>query len=406
MRPDRTLRWRIRHQVNLAVAIALVMFALPLGVAIEQLMMSRSLASLQRDASRALAVVPDTPIVSGRFTAAPLGHDSVRVGLYAVSGAAAGGSGPAYSGLAAASSDGHEHHGDEAGELVVTLPILSDGHPVGVVRVAQPLTELWARVGLAFGLLAALAVAVFAVAALVARTASRRLSEPFEHITQASRDLGLGRSLAVPDHTGIVEADVASTALYDGSRRITELLEAERQFVAHASHQLRTPLAALLLHLQQQPPDVGAAINRADHLEATIADLLRLRTRTGEDRCRPAQVAREVAARRPRDVTTLRIEETADVGAPAATVRQCLDVLIDNAVEHGRPPVVLTVETYGDLVAVEVADHGPGFSPGDTPGTGLDLASTLARRAGGELLIRTRGPRPRVAVMLPVVEDA
>jgi len=48
-----------------------------------------------------------------------------------------------------------------------------------------------------------------------------------------------------------------------------------------------------------------------------------------------------------------------------------------------------------------VADQGPGFAVGAEPGTGLSLATRLVERSGGTLLVRSRGPQPRVALLLP-----
>jgi hypothetical protein len=52
-------------------------------------------------------------------------------------------------------------------------------------------------------------------------------------------------------------------------------------------------------------------------------------------------------------------------------------------------------------VIVEVADQGGGFATGAVPGTGLNLVTGIAERAGGSLLIRRRAPQARVALLLP-----
>lgn len=406
MRSPRNLRTRIRNQISLVVVIALVLFALPLAVVIDRLLTSQALASLQRDASWAVAAVPDTEFRPGDRVPVPPNHDSTHIGLYNTAGERVAGIGPASSALTAAATDGREHHGSEAGDLAVTLPVLSDGHPVGSVRAAEPSSSLRNAIWLAWALLAALAALVLGAAVALARYSARRIADPFEHIIRTSRDLAAGHEPMPPPATGITEADAAGMALHDGAQKMRAILAAEREFVRNASHQLRTPLTALSLHLQQDPPDIAAALERADHLETTIADLLAVRTPTSGGRCQPAEVARQVIARRRAvDRIGLRADDTGDVAASEAIVRQCLDILLDNAVRHGAAPVVVTVEAYGDVVVVEVADHGPGFAATAVPGTGLSLAEQLARDAGGQLLIRRYRPNPRVALVLPAVPE-
>lgn len=398
----RPLRARIRNQINLAVVVALVLFAFPLAVAIDRLLTSQALATLQRDASWAVAGVPDTQVHPGARVPVPPSHDGTSIGLYNVAGRRVAGVGPPQSNLAAATRDGREHHGTEAGTLTVALPILSDGHPVASVLAASPSGSLRDEIWIGWGLLTALAALVFGVAAGLARYSARRIAGPFEHITRTAQDLATAREPTAPPTTGIAEADAASAALHESAHQVKALLAAERAFVRNASHQLRTPLTALALHLQQDPPDVGAALERADHLESTIGDLLAVRTPAPGGRCQPAEVARQVIERRRAvDPIELRADDTADVATSEAVVRQCLDIMLDNAVRHGRGPIIVTVEAYGDKVLLEVADHGPGFAPEAKPGTGLSLAEQLARQAGGQILVRRHRPHPRIALLLP-----
>jgi signal transduction histidine kinase len=199
------------------------------------------------------------------------------------------------------------------------------------------------------------------------------------------------------------EADAAGDALRESAREIDTLIHQEREFVRHASHQLRTPLTALLLHLQRQPPDVDSALARARHLETTIADLLALRGPTVTGACDPRQVAAEAVHRwsTPQRPIILRTDDIGEVGLPAPALRQSLDVLLDNALRHGSGTVTVTVEPYGAAVLLEVADQGPGFASTSTPGTGLQLVTSIVERAGGSVLIRRKSPQPRVALLLP-----
>lgn len=405
---QRTLRRRVRNQTIVVVVSALVLFAVPLGVALDALLTSRALTGLQRDATRAAALVPDNVIQSDHPPAAPTGPRSVQIGIYDASGHLVSGQGPMVSALAAAAVDGHEHDGQDGSDRAVVLPVTSDGTVVGSVRAAQPTSTVRNRIWTAWALLTALAAAIVAVALLLARAGAKRIAGPFEHITRVARDLGDGRPIGEPAPSGITEADAAATALRGSAQQINDLLENERDFVRHASHQLRTPLSALLLNLQQTPPDIAAALERAEHLDSTITDLLALRRGSSDGRCNPSQVATLTARRwdtadRP---VVLRLDDTPDVGMSAAGLRQCLDVLLDNAIRHGAGTITVTVEAYGETVAVEVADEGDGFSSTNRYGTGLTLAASLSQRAGGDLMIRDRGRHPGVALVLPAASKA
>ena len=393
----------MRASIAGIVVASLLLFGVPLGVVLGRLIHSRAVTGLQRDATRELAVVPDNVIESGAALPPPQASAGTMLGVYDARGRRVAGTGPATSGLAALAVDGREHDGPDAGDLTVVVPVLSDTAVAGSVRAAIPLAVLRRRIATSWALLALLAAVVTGAAVIAATRAARRISAPFEQLTVAARGLGSGQAHVRLAPFGIAEADAAGAALTEAARSVDDLLTRERDFVRHASHQLRTPLAALVVHLEREPPDVPAALDRAIHLDTTIADLLAVRSTTPTARCDPTAVAG--AAVRRWKTTGRRITLRSDDGRPAAlteaALRQCLDVLIDNAIRHGAGDVVVTVEPLGDLVSVEVADDGPGFTSGARPGTGLKLAADLVQRCGGSLLLRRETPRPRVALLLP-----
>lgn len=407
-RRGRGLRGQISSAIAVVAVLSVLAFGVPLAILAGRLIESRALTALQRDATRAVALVPDNVIEAGTPVKVPQVAGAGGFGVYDSQGRLVGGEGPTHSGLALAAAGGLERDGHEAGALTVVVPVLSDTRVAGSVRAATPLSALYAQVAAAWGLLAALAAIVAALATVQARRSARRISAPFEQMTVAARGLGEGRYDVRLPHWGIAEADAAAQALSGSAAVIHELLRHERDFVRHASHQLRTPLSALLVHLGQSPADVDAATLDAHHLQRTIDDLVALRALTRDDACDPVAVARAAAqqwstAERP---VVLRAQPLDDVALPVAALRQSLDVLLDNAVRHGEGEIVVTVEPLGDNVVVEVADHGEGFAANARHGTGLELVSGVMERAGGSLLVRHRGPRPRVALILPMTQVA
>lgn len=400
-----TLRSQVRRAIALTVTVAVLLFGVPLAVVLDRLIHTTALTGLQRDATRAVAGVPDNALEANSHVTVPLGVGDAQIGVYDARGIRVAGVGPARSVLAGRVADGREHDGQDAGALAVVVPVLSDTTVAGSVRAALPSTTLRERVLRAWGLLALLALGVVVVAVVLARRAARRISVPFEQITSAALQLGEGRyDLGLPVW-GIEEADAAGAALRDSAAAIDRLISHERDFVRHVSHQLRTPLTAALLALQAHPPDVPAALERTRQLATTIEDLLALRVVAGADSCAPTLVSSDAVARwstTARPVTLRSEDATLRAAVSAAALRQALDILLDNAVRHGSGPVTVTVERYGDLVVVEVADQGAGFPADAAFGTGLQLAHGIAQRVGGSLLVRRSAPHPRVALLLPM----
>jgi signal transduction histidine kinase len=402
----RTLRAQVHAAIGVIVVVAVLLFAIPLGVAIGRLNESRALTGLQRDATRGVAGVPDNVIEAGIHLQAPRGSGGVELGVYDARGILVAGHGPHRSSLAAQARDSREHDGRDDGDLAVIVPVLSDTTVAGSVRAAVPVSVLRERILMVWALLAGLGLVVLAVAMLLARSAARRISQPFEQLTSAARDLGLGHYDVTLPRWRIAEADAAGQALRESAAAVDDLVQHERDFIRHASHQLRTPLAGLIVHLEKQPPDIPSALDRARHLESTIADLVALRAVTGAGHCDPVQVASGAVARwdAPEHPVILRKDNAGFVGLSAPALRQSLDVLIDNAIRHGAGQVTVTVEPHGSDVIVEVADRGDGFADTAANGIGLNLATGIVQRAGGSLLIRRRAPHPRVALFLPGVQ--
>lgn len=392
----------MRHAIAAVTAVSLLLFGLPLAFVLQRLLTSEALTRLQRDATRTLAVVPDNVLQDGAALRVPVGTDGTVLGVYDARGRRVAGAGPATSRLTRQAADGREHDGADGADLAVVVPVLSDTTVVGSVRAALPRGRLQARVFAAWGLLAGLALLVVGVSWLLARRAALRVSAPFEDLTRAARALGEGHFRLDLPRWGLLEADAAARALVASAARIDALVAHERSFTRDASHQLRTPLAALVVQLEQRPPDVAAALRSAEHLERTVADLLALRAAPGSGRSDPAEVVTEAVRRwgGAQGRVQLRQEEVPDVAMSAAALRQSLDVLLDNALRHGEPPVTVTLERYGDAVLVEVGDRGPGLA-GAPAGTGLRLAAEIMERAGGSLLVRDPGPHPRLALLLP-----
>jgi signal transduction histidine kinase len=269
-----------------------------------------------------------------------------------------------------------------------------------------------------------------AVATALAAIQARRLSRPLERVAATSARLGDGDFSARAPRSGVPEIDAIGQALDTSAGRIAELVAREREFSSNISHQLRTPLTALRLRLEESArardadelrDELDAALREADRLEAMIADLLaHARSATGQD---TIVVALSTAAREHatawivlfgRAGRRVVVDDDGPVGALASrgTVGQVLDVLLDNALRHGAGTVTVTVRQEARFATLTVGDEGPGIAAADaerifergatsagSTGIGLHLARTLARADRGSLRLTQSAP-PRFELRL------
>ena len=448
-REPRDLSTLLQRSILGAALLAMVLFALPLAVAVQGLYRNQSFAELARVAERVRADVvnqngPDGTVRFSISVPADSEHD-IRVGVYTRDGARVSGNGPAQGGelLRNVARDGVEESGTANGELVVAVPILadSDAGTAGpaddrrfVVRVAESQGSLKAKTYLTWLGMAGLVGAVLLVIGTVGRTRARRLAQPLTELATAAEALGRGDFSVRATRAGVSEIDDVSANLERTARRLGAILERERAFTAEASHQLRTPLTAMRLSLESAlvtpGSDLGAAVDDAlaglDRLEQTVLDLLMLArdTSSSGQQCDVAEVLDAVVPpwRRPLAAQDRRVEVRcpdgplmALVAAPA--LRTVLDVLLGNALSHGAGTVLVEVRPTPEAMLVEVSDEGPGITgdprrvfarrSSDARGTGIGLA--LARslvEADGARLELVRAVPPTFGILLPVPDTA
>src|SRR5690348_1067002 len=427
------LRRRVLVSILAVTALAVILFALPLGVAVQRLYRTEAVTALQRDAARAAAVVPDT-IPGGPVSLPRPSPSQPVIGVYDTTGRRVAGSGPARSALAASGQKTQVRDAVEGGDLAVIAPIPSDQKAVGTVRAAVPYRTVTDRVHRAWAVMALLALIATGLAAVLARRQSVRLAAPLERLTRAARSLGDGDFTVRAERSGLREADTASQALEDTAGQLGQLLDRERAFSSDVSHQLRTPLTALMVGLESaltRPdadlrPALQDALSRTEHLSDTIQDLISLVRRPGfagppvdlgallDDVGARWDTLLAARGRRLSRVTEPQLPRSL---APPAAVRQILDVLISNALWHGDGTVtieagIIEAQDAGPQVAIDVSDEGEGLPAepaellaaaaerADGHGRGLPLAGALAAAAGGSLTVRHAAPHPVFRLLL------
>lgn len=427
----------LRRQVLTAIvgvaALAVVLFAIPLAVAVQRLYRDEATTRLERDATRIAAAVPDTVSSDPSAPKIPAGLSSrIDVGIYGLDGVRISGVGPDRSEVAADARDGRIHEAVERGSLAVAAPVPSDHGLIAIVRVSTPYQALSDRTERTWLLMGALGLIVVFLAGVFARSQAARLARPLERLTAAAQALGGGDFSIRAQRSGVREADAAGLALEATARRLGELLDRERAFSADVSHQLRTPLTGLLLGLEAALDRSGAdlraavatALERGDHLQETIEDLLRLARDTGQvrDELDVTGILDEARSRwtgplaaKGRQLTIQAYDPLPMVRVAPGSVRQILDVLIDNAATHGEGPITVRAGDIGSGLAIDVGDQGQGIpegadvfirrpEPETGHGIGLALARSLAEAEGGRLVLRHESP-PVFALLLPGTDE-
>jgi len=197
--------------------------------------------------------------------------------------------------------------------------------------------------------------------------------------------------------------------------RLADLLRANREFAANASHQLRTPITAVRLSLEEaeDEPDQRAAVRNAldqmDRLNAIVDSLLVLgRVREGTPSAELARVVdlRTAAAAAVADLPSggplVEITGSGLAAADPERARQILSNILHNARRFARSAIRVTVARRAGRVVVTVDDDGPGiaeadrsrlfdrFARGADPkgagsGLGLAVAQELARAEGATI---------------------
>ena len=303
------------------------------------------------------------------------------------------------------------------------LSARSASHSLGTVVVQAPKSELTQRVDRAWLLIILLSAASVLIATALAALQAHRLNRPLRTIARRAEELGDGDFSVRIGQFGIPEFDAIAEGLDTSAERIAELVAREREFSSNVSHQLRTPLTAMRLRIEEaglsqnsdeRAQEIDAALAEADRLDQTIAELLAHARDANDSAIAPIALAGVVLDHvdrwRPlfgvagRELQT-RISDGLVASATRGAVGQVLDVLLENALRHGRGPTVVALSGDNRHVSLIVEDCGAGIPAGERDhifergasraggaGIGLHLARALAEADSGSLRVLEGAP--------------
>ncbi len=317
---------------------------------------------------------------------------------------------------------------DTLGEslLFTAVPVVVGTEVGGAVRVTQSVDAIDRRVRRDVLGLVGIGLIALVLGLAFAWFLAGTLAQPLQRLAVAARKVEAGDLGARAEPEGSRESREVALAFNDMTERLEHVLVAQREFVANASHQLRTPLTGLRLRLEaaslkagpELAEELDAAEREVDRLARLLTALLTLAREGDRPPARQAVSVSEVLERA-KERWDERAAQTGHrlaldcrhPGLAAAVSEEDLAIVVDNLVENALVyspdggTVTLECSREESEVVVAVSDEGPGLDPHEemrvferfargsggqgTPGTGLGLAivATLARRWGGSARI-------------------
>lgn len=403
------MRRRALRMTLLAVALAVLLLGLPMAIFGSTMLWNQEISSM-RDHASSLSSIVDRRIDRG---------DAVTPELVSGWGSQSG-----QTLRVTVFMPGGERIETEA-PISDPITVVERGVTGAVVQVQTDRVHIYRSIAGFIILVSIASIFALLAGALMAARQSRKLSAPLIYLAASAEQLGSGTVRPHLRKSGIEEIDLVNEELIRTADRMAGRLAAERQFAADASHQLRTPLTALSMRLDEIEmitkddevlTEVRACQDQVERLTGVVAELLKTsRSDSGGttevvnlDRVfdQQWQEWRKVYSKAKRELI-FEGEEDMTVLATPGSLSQIIATLIENSVKYGagrttvaarrtanRKGVVITVADEGEGVPDEIGDDifKQGVSTGGSTGLGLPLALNLARADGGKLELAQNSP--------------
>lgn len=308
--------------------------------------------------------------------------------------------------------------------VFVALPIFESGRAIGAVWMSRtavaPLEMFWshrAKIGAALLICLVLGPAASLFFA-------RSIAHPVREITRAADAVAHGRPRLPLAPGWLVPREMVqlSGALDRMAQQLTDRARYIAEFAANVSHELKTPIAAILgatellrhegdgmTHAQRERflVNVEADARRMERLVQRLLELARVQNAPADNRTiELAPFLERLVVRYPQSIELDLAAAPAQIHMNPDHLESALRNLLDNAVRHGGGrPVQLSARPDGARVAFAVRDHGAGISAGNLPrvferfftterergGTGLGLAivKAVAELRGGDVVLES-----------------
>jgi len=327
--------------------------------------------------------------------------------------------------------------------LATAVPITHFGRTVGAVRITQSVKAVNDSIRRSVLTLIGIGLLVLALGLAAGWVIAGQLSRPIKRLEKTAREIVAGNLDARAEVEGSSEQQTLALAFNEMTDDLVHLLENQKQFVADASHQLRTPLAAMRLRIEEAQ-DVGvseyvseeldAALSEHQRISAIINDLLLL-SRAGQSsetiEKLDIQTVSLAAASRWRLIAeeaglAVKLDDSSETATAYGYCRpgdldKAIDALFENAVRYSPAGSEITIGVAGSEISI--LDSGPGLAEGEEElvferfrrgsagisvpqgtGLGLAIARQLLREQDGDVRIENRdGGGARAVITLSQV---
>ncbi|MFI0780239.1 ATP-binding protein [Streptomyces sp. NPDC021212] len=412
------MRRRLINSTLAVVLVVIAVFGVSLVIVETRTIEDSAQESVSSDAVRLVSIV-DSRLLGGEGVTHKVLREQIEPGRYALITI--------------------PHHPDvEIGERPEGSVISSQerGEQGETVRVEASRTTVSREIGRTMLIILAVALLAVLAAVFLAVRQAHRLSAPLTDLAETAERLGSGDPRPRHRRYGVPELDRVADVLDASAERIARMLTAERRLAADASHQLRTPLTALSMRLEEitltDDPEIvkeeaSIALGQVERLTDVVQRLL---TNSRDPRSGSAVafdldevVKQQIEEWRPasrsegRAIVRSGKKGLRAVGTPGA-VAQVLATLIENSLMHGDGTVALRTRVTGNQAVVEVTDEGPGVPPDlgarvfertvsgrNSTGLGLAVARDLAEADGGRLELLQPHPPVFALFLSRVAED-
>ncbi|MEV4973144.1 sensor histidine kinase [Streptomyces scopuliridis] len=325
------------------------------------------------------------------------------------------------------------------GRLIVDSPVVRDGDVVAVVVTDSPTGQMRSRILHGWLIIAAGEVAAMLLAVGAAIRLTGWVLRPVRVLDAATHDIATGRmNSRVAAAGGPPELRRLASSFNEMADNVEDVLEQQRAFVADASHQLRNPLAALLLRIEllglelpEGNEEIASVRTEGKRLAQVLDDLLDLAlaehaaadlrlTDIGEVAAERVAAWRALAEEKGVRLTEHRAAVTA--WADPIALSSALDAVIDNALKFtpAGEEVTVTVARNGTTSKIVINDGGPGLTDDELArigdrfwrsnrhqnikgsGLGLSISRALLAAGGGSIAYEHGEPRGlRVTLSVP-----
>lgn len=291
------------------------------------------------------------------------------------------------------------------------------------ITVAIPQSDVRAHTAAAAVLIAVGGLAAVSIGVSVALWQAQRISAPLARLTRRAEEMGTGRARSPWRPSGIAEIDTVADQLARSGAMLNERLEAESQLASDASHQLRTPLTALSMRLDEilatsseewVREEARVSLQQIDRLTDVVRDLINA-PRASERRTPGVVELREVLTQQSEEWSPayraagrellIQVPRSAAVWGSSGQLTQVVATLVENSLAHGGGRTLVKVRRNDRSTVVEVSDEGEGIDPAlgqkifersvsgaSSSGIGLALARTLVEDDGGRLELLSEKP--------------